>query len=395
MAEPVAFSFPGRPAAEPSPDVAIVGGGIIGCSIAYFLSLAGIRVAVLERDQLAAGASGVAAGMLAPQVEAPIDDPFFDLTLRGRAEHAPLAATLFEDVGFDVECRQTGIVRVARDEAERVELQRRQRWQVARGLRADWLEPGELGSLDPLLGGVVGRVLAGGLWLADEGQVRGPRLVQALAAAAVKRGARFVEGAWVGEFVRSGERVVGVRTPAGAIEAGTIVLAAGVASGDLARGVGLDLPIGPVKGQIITLRALQRMPRQVIWAGDCYLVPRVDGQVILGATVEDGNYDRRPTLAGVGALTEAALEFLPWAGQLVFESVWAGLRPATPDRFPIIGRAREVAGLIIATAHFRNGILLGPLTGRWITQLIHDGALAPELAAFGPDRFGDAAPLNN
>ena len=375
--------------------MAIVGGGIIGCSIAYYLALMGIRVVVLERDQLAAGASGVAAGMLAPQVEAPIDDPFFDLTLRGRAEHAPLAASLFEDVGFDVECRQTGIVRVARDEAERVELQRRQRWQVARGLRAEWLESADLGSLDPLLGGVVGRGLAGGLWLPDEAQVRGPRLVQALAAAAVKRGARFVEGAWVGELVRSGERVVGVRTPAGTIESGTTVLAAGVASGDLARGVGLDLPLGSVKGQIITLRALQRMPRQVIWAADCYLVPRVDGQVILGATVEDGNYDRRPTLSGVGRLTEAALEFLPWAGQLIFESVWAGLRPATPDRFPIVGRAPLVGGLVIATAHFRNGILLGPLTGRWVTQLIQDGTLAPELATFGPDRFGDAAPSHN
>lgn len=130
------------------------------------------------------------------------------------------------------------------------------------------------------------------------------------------------------------------------------------------------------------------MPRQVIWSGDCYLVPRVDGQVILGATVEDGNYDARPTLAGVGALSEAALEFLPWAGQLIFEGVWAGLRPAAPDRFPIIGRAPGIAGLIVATAHFRNGILLGPLTGRWVTQLIQDGTLAPELATFGPDRFG-------
>lgn len=342
---------------------------------------------MLEREHLAAGASGVAAGMLAPQVEAPFDDPFFDLTLRGRAEHPPLAATLLDDVGLDVECRQTGILRVAKDEAERVDLQRRLRWQVARGLRAEWLEPGDLGSLDPLLGGVVGRMLAGGLWLPDEGQVRGPRLVQALAAAAVKRGARFVEGAWVGGFVTAGDRVVGVRTPGGTIEAGTTVLAAGVASGDLARGVGLSLPIAPVKGQIITLRALQRVPRQVIWSGDCYLVPRVDGQVILGATVEDGNYDARPTLAGVGALSEAALEFLPWAGQLIFEGVWAGLRPAAPDRFPIIGRAPGIAGLIVATAHFRNGILLGPLTGRWVTQLIQDGTLAPELATFGPDRF--------
>jgi glycine oxidase len=154
--------------------------------------------------------------------------------------------------------------------------------------------------------------------------------------------------------------------------------------------VGLNLPVAPVKGQIITLRALQRVPRQVIASGDCYLVPRVDGRVILGATMEDGNYDCRPTLAGVGALSEAALEFLPWAGHLVFEGIWAGLRPAAPDRFPIIGPAPGIAGLIVATAHFRNGILLGPLTGQWVTRLIREGAAAPELATFGVDRFGGA-----
>ncbi|MGH2459767.1 MAG: NAD(P)/FAD-dependent oxidoreductase, partial [Chloroflexota bacterium] len=216
---------------------------------------------------------------------------------------------------------------------------------------------------------------------------RSPRLVQALAAASVKRGARFAEGTWATAFELAGDRVVGVRTPAGVLRAETIVLAAGVWSGDLARSAGLRLPIGPVKGQIITLRALNRVPRQVIWSGECYLVPKVDGQVILGATEEDGNYDRRPTLAGVGRLTEAALKFLPLAGQFTFEGSWAGLRPAAPDRYPIVGRAPNQGNLILATAHFRNGVLLGPLTGRWVADFIQTGVLAPELAPFGPERF--------
>ncbi len=371
------------------PDVLVVGGGVIGCSIVYALALRGARVALLERDHLAAGASGVAAGMLAPQVEAAFDDPFFDLTLRGRADHAPLAAALLDDVGLDVECRATGIVRVALDEAERVELQRRWRWQTARGLRAEWLEPADLGQREPLLAGATGRMLAGGLWLPDEGQVRSPRLVQALAAASVKRGARIDEGIWAVAFAREGDRISGVQTPAGPRRAGTFVLAAGVWSGDLARSAGVSLPVTSVKGQIVTLRALSRAPRHVIWSGDCYLVPKPEGQVILGATMEEGNYDRRPTLAGVGALAEAALEFLPWAGQLVVEGVWGGLRPAAPDRYPIVGRAPGLTNLVLATAHYRNGVLLGPLTGRWVADLIQTGMLGPDLAPFGPERLLD------
>ena len=380
-------SWSGRPTELPSPDVVVIGGGVIGCSIAYYLALAGVRVMVLERDGIASGASGVAAGMLAPQVEAFSDDAFFALTLRGRADHAPLADSLRDDVGLDVEYRATGVLRVARDEAERAELQRRWRWQSERGLRAEWLEPADLGRCEPLLAGMTGRLLAGGLWLPDEGQVRSPRLVQALAAASIKRGALFQEGTTVTGLKVSGERIEGVRTYAGVIAAETVVLAAGVWSGELARAAGVDLPIGPVKGQIMTLGSLQALPRTIIWSGDCYIAPKADGQIVLGATEEDGSYDRRPTLAGIGALATAALAFLPAVGPYTIEGVWAGLRPALPDRYPVVGRAPGLSNLLLATAHFRNGVLLGPLTGRAIAQLIGEGVVAPDLAPFGPERL--------
>jgi glycine oxidase len=360
---------------------------VIGCSIAYHLSLAGVRVTVLEREHLAAGASGVAAGMLAAQVEAPFAHPFFELTVQGRAEHAGLAERLLDEVGLDVEYRQTGILRVAQTESERVDLQRMLRWQTERSLRSEWIENRDLGECEPLLSGVAGRLLAGGAWFPDEGQVRSPRLVQALAAASTHRGARVLEGTWAIGFQASGDRITGVRTPAGVLEAETVVLAAGVWSPDLALGLGLDLPVAPVKGQIATLRALNETLRQVVWSGDCYLVPRVDGQVILGATQEDGNYDARPTLAGIGALSEAALELLPWTGQLTLEGVWAGLRPDAPDRYPIVGAAPGWPNLFLATAHFRNGVLLGPLTGRYLAQQITTGTVTPELAPFGVERF--------
>jgi glycine oxidase len=342
---------------------------------------------VLERQQLAAGASGVAAGMLAPQVEAPFADPFFELALLGRAEHAPLAAALLEEVGLDVEYRKTGILRVARTEAERADLQRMLRWQAARGLAVEWVEPDDLGACEPLLHGVAGRLLGGGLWLADEAQVRGPRLVQALAMAAMRHRARFLEGTPVVGLELSGDRAIGVRTPTEVLAAETVVLAAGVWSPDLTRPLGFELPVSPVKGQILSLRALGRAPRQVLWSGECYLVPRPDGEIVLGATEEEGNYDVRPSLAGYNRLTEAALEVVPAAGSFSVEGFWAGLRPAAPDRFPIVGWAPGVRGLFVATAHYRNGILLGPLTGRRVADCLLHGASLGEFAPFGPERF--------
>jgi glycine oxidase len=368
-------------------DVIIVGGGIIGCSIAYYLALGGAKVTLIERNQLASGASGVAAGMLAPQVEAPFADSFFEVALRGREEHQPLAMALFEDVGLDVEYRRTGILRVARTEAERVDLQRMWRWQSARGLSAEWVESEHLGECEPLLKGVAGKLLAGGLWLADEAQVRGPRLVQALAQAALRRGARFVEGAAVLDITASGDRVSGVHTVLGRFEADSVVLAAGVWSPDLAGRINLNLPVAPVKGQILSLRGLGRAPRQVLWSGECYLVPRPDGEIVLGATEEEGNYDVRPTLAGFNRLTEAALEVVPAVGGFSVEGFWAGLRPAAPDRFPIIGWAPSLNNLFVATAHYRNGILLGPLTGRRVADQIMSQTSLEELTPFGISRF--------
>jgi len=368
-------------------DVVVVGGGVIGCSIAYFLALAGVRVTLLERSHLAAGASGVAAGMLAPQVEAPFADPFFELALLGRAEHAELAARLLDEVGLDVEYRESGILRVARTEAERTDLQRQQRWQAARGLAAEWVESDDLGRREPLLSGVAGRLLAGGLWLPDEAQIRSPRLVHALATAAIAHGARFLEGTWAVGLEVVGQQATGVSTPTGILRGKTIVLAAGVWSAELARGAGLEVPVAPVKGQVLSLRALGRSPRHVIWSGECYLVPRPDGEIVLGATEEEGNYDARPTLAGLNRLTEAALEILPAAGGFVVEGAWAGLRPAAPDRHPIVGWAPGIGGLMVATAHYRNGVLLGPLTGRRVAEQIVSGVQAPEFAPFGPERF--------
>lgn len=381
------WSLPSRPTLEPAPDVLIVGGGIVGCSIAYRLAKNGARVLLLERTQLASGASGVAAGMLAPQVEAPFRDSFFDLGVKGRAMHGPLAEELLDEVGLDVEYRQTGVLRVARTEAERVELQRQGRWQAEAGYSAEWLEPEEIGAREPLLRGVAGRMLAGGVWLPEEGQVRSPRLVRALATGALRHGAAIQEGSSVLGLESAGDRITGVRTPTGVISGETTVLAAGVWSGELARLAGIELPVVPVKGQTLTLRALDALPRHVIWGDHCYLVPKVDGEIVVGATEEEGVYDARPTLAGLSWLSSEALSLVPRAGRFNVEHAWAGLRPAAPDRRPIVGRVPNLGGLVVATAHFRNGVLLGPLTGQRVADLILLDRASPDLAPYGPERF--------
>jgi glycine oxidase len=165
------------------------------------------------------------------------------------------------------------------------------------------------------------------------------------------------------------------------------VLAAGVWSPDIGRTSGLELPVKPVKGQILSLRALGKSPCQVLWSGECYLVPRPDGEIVLGATEEEGNYDLRPSVGGLNRLTEAALEVVPAVGGFSVDAFWAGLRPAAPDRYPIVGWAPGVDGLFVATAHYRNGILLGPLTGQRVAETILNGAPLREFAQFGVQRF--------
>lgn len=375
----------GKPGA--APDVLIVGGGVIGCAIAYACAAAGLAVTLIESERLGAGASGAAAGMLAPQVEAHQPDDFFAFGLAGRAEHARLAPQLLADVGVDVEYRQTGILRLALEEREAVDLRGRAAWQASQGLAAEWLAPQDVGRLEPAFAGAAGRRLVGALWLPEEGQVHSPRLVRALAAAAIRRGATFREGLPALALERDGDRIRGVQTPAGRLQAGTTVLAAGAWSGALAAGAGLHLPVEPIKGQIIALGSLQHAPRHILWSGQCYVAPKADGLVIVGATEERAGFDRRPTLSGMLQLALGATELLPELGRLSVETQWGGLRPAVPDRLPVIGWAAGCRNLLFATAHFRNGVLLGPLTGKLVTELLQGQEPSWDLTPYTPQRL--------
>ena len=378
----------GEPASDAAAaDVVIVGGGIIGCAIAYYLARGG-RARHAARARPAGGGRIGCRGRACWRRRSRRRSPIRSSSWRcwGAPSMRRSPTRCMDEVGLDVEYRRTGILRVARTEAERADLQRQHRWQSARGLAAEWVESDDLGAREPLLGGVAGRLLAGGLWL--RGRRPGAQPASGPGAGDGRRSARRAlrRGHLGGRPDTSGDRVTGVRTPAASSRRTRWCWprACGARTWHAARA-------GPARGAgqgpgDQPARRWAGAPRQVIWSGECYLVPRPDGEVVLGATEEEGNYDARPTLAGINRLTEAALEVVPAVGGFVVDGVWAGLRPAAPDRHPDRRLGAGVAALMLATAHYRNGVLLGPLTGSAWPTTCCTASLA-EFAPFGPERF--------
>lgn len=346
-------------------DVAVVGGGVIGCSVAYHAARRGASVALFEAGRIASGASGAAAGMLAAQAEAHEPGPLLDLLLESRGMHRALGEELYEKTDLDPEHAWTGTMRVAADEDARERLRSSYLWQRARGLCARWLGGEEARELEPALSP---RVLAA-LYLPEDGQVNSPRLVRALALAAEREGARVEELACVDGLLVKGSRIVGVRTAEGETAAGSVVLAGGVWSAALAAEIGASVPVFPVKGEILSVLPRKVLIRASVWEGQCYMVPKRDGRVVIGATEEPGSYDHQPTLGGVATLSSAAVELVPEVSGARFASAWGGLRPGTPDGRPILGPVEGRDGLLLAVGHYRNGVLLAPITGETIAAL--------------------------
>lgn len=364
----------------PRTEVLVIGGGVIGVAVADAVAGRGIPVVVLERARVGAEASGGAAGLLAPLIEAAGPGPFLDLALAGRALFHEEAAALRRDTGVDIGYRETGTLRVAEDADLVAELRHRVAWERERGLAVTWLGPAELAEREPALRAG----LAGALFSAGDHQVTSARLVEALARRAASRGASLVEGLGAARLLRIERRVVGVRTTTGdEYRARSVVLAAGPWSAALEA----RIPVRPVKGQLVHLRPEGAIVRHPVFASGCYVVPKADGRVIVGATEEDVGFDWAPREAATAELLERARALVPALRDVPLESAWAGLRPALPDRLPVIGASERAPGLIVATGHFRNGILLSLITGRIVAALVAGEPPALDLASFSPDRF--------
>jgi glycine oxidase len=380
--------------------VIVVGGGVVGCAVAWFLAREGVSVTLLERGEIAGEASGAAAGMLAPLIEA---DPetasgrcFLRWGRRSLGLFPRLVEELCESAGVDPEYRTSGLLRVARDAAEAAALERH----AARlagigalderddpdGLELAWLGPEEARAFEPQLA----PGLAGALHSPREAHVRSPLLVRAYAQAAARRGALIESGAPVMGLVRERARVVGVESAEGRRSAGQVVLCAGSWTPGFAAGLGAPLPVTPVRGQIVSLDAPDSPFSSIVWGGSTYLVPKLDGSVAVGATEEHVGFDCRVTAAGVRGLLDEAARLVPALADASFRSAWAGLRPETPDHLPLVGPVPTLDGLLVAAGHFRNGVLLSPATG----EIVRDGVLGKGWAepAFLPERWLRPAP---
>jgi glycine oxidase len=349
-------------------DVLIVGAGVIGLACAWRAAQRGIDVLVLERDRPGAGASNVAAGMLAPVGEASWgEDRLLELALASHALWPEFAAELGAASGVDPGFLELGAIHLALDRDEAAELRRRFELMREHDLDAAWLAPSECRALEPGLGSGG----HGGVHAPHESAVDPRALIRALVAGVEAAGGR-IECAEVHEALLRDGRLVGVRTAEGAEHrARTTVLAAGSWSAAGWLPPEARPPVRPVKGQIVTLAGPASDPvcERIVVTERVYIVPRSDGRLVIGATVEEQGFDTRVTAGGVHELLREGYRALPQIAELELIETIAGLRPTTPDNVPLIGLG-AIEGLVLATGHFRNGILLAPLTGERIADLL-------------------------
>ena len=372
---------------EPDFDAVIVGAGAIGLACAWRAAQRGLRVRVLERDEPGSGASGVAAGMLAPVGEATWgEDRLLEAAVASHSAWPAFAEDLAAASGLDTGFIPGGSLHVALDRDEATELRRRFELMESLALDAEWLGPRECRRLEPGLHPGI----HGGVHAPHEAGVDPGALVAALRVACERAGAEVATGAEVTGAIVDGDRISGVETADGSRHgAGATVLAAGAWSGTADwLPAAARPPVRPVKGQILTLRATDGSPPadRIVVTERVYMVPRADGRLVAGATVEELGFDTRVTAGGVHELLREAYRALPDVAELELERAVAGLRPGTPDNAPVVGPG-ELEGLLLATGHFRNGILLAPLTATGVTAMLCGEEPPPELAVADPARF--------
>jgi glycine oxidase len=352
--------------------VALIGGGVMGCTTALALAERGVDAIVLERAVPGAEASSAAAGILGAQAElherhAHLDD---DAALFARARDAwgPWAGALRAETGIDVGYRVSGVLRVALAESERDDLAREVTWQVTRGLRASLLDAREARKVEPELAPAV----VGAAFFPEDGQVDPPALLRALVAAAAHNARIAVRsGATVQKLLVEHGRCVGVALEDGELRADAIVLAAGSWS-SLIPGVPSSLPaVRPVRGQIVLLDERPPRLRTIVFGASTYVVPRGDGRVVCGSTMENAGFRKEVTAAGIQSILGGALACVPSLGAAQFADAWSNFRPHAEGGAALVG-ASPVPGLFLATGHHRNGILLSKITADVVARAVVD-----------------------
>lgn len=358
----------------------IVGGGVIGLSLAYELSGRGMTATLIERGELAREASWAGAGILLPGDPEAESQPPLE-RLRGLSDRLleTWSAALFGETGIDNGYRRSGGLHVALTEPERAALEEEAAHWRRCGIEVEAISPAEL---EPALSSEI----ALGYHLPREAQLRPPRHTRALADACRRRRVAIRTHTLVRGFDTVGSRVVAALTPEGPVAGGAFVLAAGPWTGGLTGELGAPLATPPVKGQIVLLSAPRPPLDRIVWNGLSYLLPRPDGRLLVGATMEDAGFDTRPTAEGVRSLLAFGRRLLPALGDLELEGAWAGLRPGSRDGLPYLGRLPSHDNLWTATGHLRSGFELSAGTARVMTRLLLGETPDVPVEAFRPDR---------
>jgi glycine oxidase len=365
-----------------TPDVVIVGAGVMGCATAWDLARSGLRVTVLERSVPGAEASSAAAGILGAQTEAHAGGALFELGLKSRARYPEWATALLESTGIDIEFRPSGVLRASLTESALRKDARALEFQRKLGLTVGVLDSRRLRAKVPS----VSREAAGAVWFPDDARLDPPKLLRALRIAAERSGASFQSGAMVKRVVVERDHARGVELDDGSVVRGeTVVVAAGSWSGLVG---GVPLPPGgvvPARGQIVELELAKPLFGEVLFGPACYLVPRDDGRLLVGSTLEFVGYKKEVTAIAVRNLLDAALNLVPALADANLGRSWSNFRPYTQSGAPMIGQA-GIPGLLLATGHYRNGILLAPITAEIVTALVHGRAPPAQVPAITPAR---------
>lgn len=369
-------------------DILIVGGGVIGCSIAYYLRKADRDVLVVEQGAIGEQASSAAAGLLAPLGPLSGPGPFADLLLASFALFPSLVPELEDVSGLHLAYAQTGALRTVRNPKRVSALKKRMAaWQPL-GLTMHWLTGDEARQLEPALSPAI----CAAIYAPEESQIAAPQVVRAFAKAARNRGARLHSHTRVTGIQQRKGRVTGITTDQGdTISCNHLIVATGAWAAFCGEWLGITLPVSPLRGQIILLRQPAVSLRQSIFGEAVYLVPK-EGRILVGATKEEAGFDTQVTDEGVSWLRDTAIRLVPTLQQCPLESSWAGLRPRTPDTRPILGPVSQWENVTLAVGHNAVGILLSPITGQTIAETIVTDHVPQSIRPFSLQRFNAQAP---
>jgi len=366
-----------------SPDVIVVGAGAIGTAIAYQLAKAGVTATVFDRGQVGGAATGASAGMIQINPDRATPAALSALELESARLFPALAAELLERTGVDVGYRQSPLLHIALQAEEEPALRAHRTWQADHGVAVSWLDRTAALDLEPGLNPGV----RAALYYPNDHQLLPLAFAQALARAAVDLGAVVREGTGVDRLLTEGDRVVGVGIGGERVHASEVVIANGAWASSWSDALHTPIPVRPVRGQMVALRTIGTGLRHVVSSLQGYLITKADGSTYVGTTVEEVGFDARPTAAGIGGLLALAPRLVPRLADATFTAAWAGLRPGTADGRPLIGRIPGWQGVTLASGHFRAGILLAPITGELVADLLANRRPRLPVEDFDPGRF--------